>query len=348
VALLFILSLWLYESFAMSYWTTPALIVLLAPTASGSWRRTRKILLLYSTVAFFVLGLQFCLLKLVPVVLDLPLHQRTTMVASIADVLNRMKWFVTECLSRGFCFWSFKSTPVAAGMMLIVVVAAILRFGRALRETPQHQGRCLWVLVERGMWVVVFILLAFLPSLLVRESLTRYRTFIPFVPILFLSFVLSIREIIKLIYLYQPEKGESLWLKFLFVVLVFSCFVASDRVSEIVYNNSLDRQVLLSELRQYPKEKFETLNKLYVVPFNDPFSNRFKRLEFAYLTSSVPWAVESMTRVLLSHEGIDTKGIEVKPIRRPPEEANDASTVEIDMRKLRRYFDADSGFLERE
>lgn len=348
VSLCFLLSLWLYESFAMCYWTLPALVVLIGPTISGSWRRTRTLLLLYTMTGFIVLGIQFCLLKLVPIVLDLSLHERTTMVSSVEDIVNRLHWFTSECLVRGVCFWTYMSIPLALGVSLVIGTAVLLRIFRKCQNMELKSSPSIWILLERGVWVIGFICLSFGPSLMVRESLTRYRTFAPFVPILFVILVLSLRELLYLVKSTNNLKRDLIWRACLLAILLGSSLIASNRVSEIVWNNCLDRQVLLSRLRQIPNDNYAIVKTIYVIPFNDQFSNRYNKLEFAYLSSSVPWAVESMTRVLLSHQGIDARSIEIETNGRPQHKTRDSSAVEVDMRTLRGYFDVDSGFINHE
>ena len=324
---LLVFAMGLYESYGLFYWTVLALY-LLARLAEGTTTRWQP-LAVYGVAGAAAMAVHFAIFKATPFLFGEQLHGRTQTVQSIGDIAARIDWFVMTVQDRVLSFWTVPHVGTLIVSLLFIGISVLTPFWRAASGPAPGRLRALWRVTECYIFVIALYCLAYLPSLVVRESLTRYRTMVPLTPILLFLFLGGIDVALRSV---LPDRLARRG--FLFALVALTAFAAASaniRVDQLVERNVVDRLYMQELLARMEDQQPIAQGKLVtVVPYANPLADQKLLLEYSYVSSSVNWLVPDMVRVLLHEMGVDASQVEVTVQARgplPPET--------VDMRPLR-------------
>lgn len=207
--------------------------------------------------------------------------------------LQKLKWFLSDPLVAGFNLWEIFPSVFAAQIVgcfvLGTVAAAVLRSQKDRQKIFMVIALC-----------VALIVLSLLPSLVTMNSVSGYRLYVAFMPLVLIGLVLLLRYWVRLF----PQSLQT-WL--MTAVLLTGFIWGGAKANQNVYRwhvvpNNFELEKVKAFLEDADVRKF---NKLIVLPVNQDFYKARTR----YGEFGMPQSVDFVDDVFIIRCALQESGI---------------------------------------
>lgn len=254
--LFFFLGLSTHQSLAMFYWTMG--VVILASSYDEDFRTIKNKTVNISGAGFVSLGLYAVALKILKKFgmqyvtgIHNPFEVRT-------DVFSQIRWFFEEPLTNALNFWNIFPSDVIASFGKIVILSGIAVFLITLFSDAARTNRLKKSLFLSAV-VLSFLVLSFLPNLVMLTRIPYYRCIGPLSAILLVVLLWAIGEWVRL----RPADKQA-------PVMTGVCLFLGLLAALLTSRNLLLYRVIPAR----------TLTEFVLEKFREPDLGRYKRVHF--------------------------------------------------------------------
>ncbi len=339
--ILLVIAMTIYQPTAMIFWAMIAvpLAMLRDEDLINKWYSP---FIIYFAVGVASMAVYFCAVKIVHVSMNMAMDSRGTFI-SFEHIPYKLFWFLFSPLKNALNLWNIFPTYKMGIFVGIIIVAGLLSGSRhaILQVIKERRLNLLWKHSLRMFFIIIVILLSYLPNLLVVESWATYRTLISLAAVIYLLLCcgfINIVEFFKFVPEFSGKIRNSLITVILIMFTINATYLAHDNVNRYFATlQSKEFSYIKDSIRKYGTADLSEVSKIYVrKPNKKNFIKRGFIYEFGQISSLKNWAIIPMVRLALYESGVNNKisiriGKSIAPL---PEHEN---VLVIDMTKFKPF-----------
>jgi hypothetical protein len=249
----------------------------------------------------------------------------------------KLEWFFCCPLTYALNLWNIFPTYKLASIVGIIIIGMfLLNILQALKK--ENRLNLLWNHCLRLFLVTGIVFLSYLPSLVITDTVSPYRTLASLTVIIFFLFYSGLVSIFYFIN-FRPGFLSNLKDKAITITLIILTLIATyharNNVNNFAQLQATDFKYVKSALSEYGISELSRISEIYVrrIDENKIREKGFLYDEFGISTTSHPWGPANVVRMALHELGIkaDIK-INQLAFDKPIPEGENVFT--IDMTKL--------------
>jgi hypothetical protein len=345
-AVLFIISLCIYQPTATTYWAM-AVIPLITMRNEDVLKRKRMFFTVFYT-GFASMILYFVIVKISDLYMGLELTQRGSFIW-ITDIYSKFIWFLKYPLYDALNLWNI-NYHIKAGLFVGVIIFAGILYDvwRAIsqKQADKKEANLSANVLFKYMLILIFMLLSYVSHLIVKNE-PGMKAFIPvhrtLIGLEILVVMLCYMSLMNIFDFLKDKFYFSAELKMKFVTAALACtalaaaFAANHNIELYFVTQLTDEYNYIEDnLREYKGPELSKISKIYFIgpEYNQKLSMNYG--EFYYRSTAGRLGAVPMVKLALSELGADPDiNIEFIPYEDSigKQLPDDENTLIIDMRK---------------